>query len=58
VPTLITAGDRDIFTPLTLAEELRDGIAGSELVVFPGTGHAHHWEVVDEFNAVTTEWLQ
>ncbi len=58
VPTLITAGDRDIFTPLAFAQELHAGIPGAELKVFPGTGHAHHWEVLDEFNAITTEWLQ
>jgi pimeloyl-ACP methyl ester carboxylesterase len=58
VPTLITAGDRDIFTPLAFAEELHEQISGSELKVFPGTGHAHHWEVLDEFNDLTTEWLR
>jgi pimeloyl-ACP methyl ester carboxylesterase len=58
VPALITAGDRDIFTPLAFAQELHAGIPGSELKVFPGTGHAHHWEVLDEFNAFTLGWLQ
>jgi pimeloyl-ACP methyl ester carboxylesterase len=58
VPTLITAGDRDIFTPLAFAEELHEHIRGSSLKVFPGTGHAHHWEVLDEFNEFTTEWLR
>jgi pimeloyl-ACP methyl ester carboxylesterase len=58
VPTLITAGDRDIFTPLAFAEELHDQIPRSALKVFPGTGHAHHWEVLDEFNEYTTEWLR
>jgi pimeloyl-ACP methyl ester carboxylesterase len=58
VPTLVTAGDRDIFTPLALAQELHARIRGSELKVFPGTGHAHHWEALEEFNALTTEWLQ
>jgi pimeloyl-ACP methyl ester carboxylesterase len=58
VPTLITAGDRDIFTPLAFAEQLHEHIRGGQLKVFPGTGHAHHWEVLDDFNALTTEWLQ
>jgi pimeloyl-ACP methyl ester carboxylesterase len=58
VPTLITAGDRDIFTPMAFAEELHAQIPGSELKVFPGTGHAHHWEVLDQFNEFTTEWLR
>jgi len=58
VPTLVTAGDRDIFTPLPFAEALHAGIPASELKVFPGTGHAHHWEVIDEFNDYTAGWLQ
>lgn len=57
VPTLITAGDQDIFTPLALAEELHSGIPGSELKVFPGAGHAHHWEELDAFNRATLDWL-
>jgi pimeloyl-ACP methyl ester carboxylesterase len=58
VPTLITAGDRDIFTPAAFAEELHEHIPGSSLKVFPGTGHAHHWEALGEFNEYTTEWLR
>jgi pimeloyl-ACP methyl ester carboxylesterase len=57
VPTLLTAGDRDIFTPLALAEQLHDLIPGAELTVFPGAGHAHHWEQLERFNRTTLEWL-
>jgi pimeloyl-ACP methyl ester carboxylesterase len=57
-PTLITSGDRDIFTPLAYAEELHTHIPGSELVVFPGTGHAHHWEALEAFNHTVMEWLR
>jgi pimeloyl-ACP methyl ester carboxylesterase len=57
VPTLITAGDADIFTPPALAHELEARIAASELHVFSGAGHAHHWEELEAFNRVTTEWL-
>ncbi|MCW3003428.1 MAG: alpha/beta hydrolase [Conexibacter sp.] len=57
VPTLITAGDRDIFTPLALAEELHRHIPDATLEVFPGAGHAHHWERLDAFNRRTTDWL-
>lgn len=56
-PTLVTAGDADIFTPLRLAEQLHAGIPGSELRVFPGAGHAHHWEELETFNALTAAWL-
>jgi pimeloyl-ACP methyl ester carboxylesterase len=57
VPTLITVGDQDIFTPRALSEFLHARIAGSRLEVFPGAGHAHHWEALDAFNASTTRWL-
>ena len=58
VPTLITAGDQDIFTPLEYAQTLHGRIAGSELFALPGCGHAHHWEALAEFNARTLAFLQ
>lgn len=57
-PTLITVGDRDIFTPLHYARALHERIQGSELVVMEGCGHAHHWERTPEFNARTLAFLQ
>ncbi len=57
VPTLITVGSMDIFTPPAFSDVLHKGIAGSKLVTFPEGGHVHHWEDLDRFNAVTTEFL-
>lgn len=57
VPTLVTAGSDDIFTPLSLARQLREHLRGAELRVFPGAGHAHHWEQLATFNQFTTQWL-
>lgn len=57
VPTLVTAGDLDILIRLPLSEELHARIPGAQLHVFRGNGHVHHFEVVDEFNRVTMEWL-
>ncbi len=56
VPTLITQGEDDLFTLMGHALQLRHGIAGSQLEVLPG-GHAHHWEQLDAFNALTRSWL-
>ena len=39
VPTLILWGDNDKTNDVSMGEALRDGIKGSKLVVFPGTGH-------------------
>jgi pimeloyl-ACP methyl ester carboxylesterase len=58
VPTLITVGEIDTFTPLARSEELRSQIPGAELKIFPNSGHAHHWEELEEFNQYTLEWLK
>lgn len=56
-PTLITAGELDIFTPLALSEAMHKAIAGSELVVLRRCGHTHHWEQLDKFNSLTTHFM-
>jgi len=57
VPTLITIGLMDIFTPPSFSQILHQGIAGSMLVEFPTGGHVHHWEDLERFNKVTTEFF-
>ncbi len=57
VPTLLTVGDADIFTPLRLTTEIHDRMPCSEMLVFPGCGHIHHWEDLDRFNKATSEFL-
>lgn len=39
VPTLIVVGEDDLADVRRVAEILRDGIAGSTLLVVPGAGH-------------------
>lgn len=56
-PTLLTVGDRDVFTPPAFTAELHLGIRGSEVKIFPGAGHVHHFEAVEEWNTLTTDWL-
>ena len=57
VPTLITVGTLDIFTPLACSEFLHAKIPGSRLHRFTRSGHVHHWEELDEFNTTTTNFL-
>jgi pimeloyl-ACP methyl ester carboxylesterase len=57
VPTLLTVGDADIFTPLRLTAEIHERMPGSEMIVFKGRGHIHHWEDLERFNDVTTQFL-
>jgi pimeloyl-ACP methyl ester carboxylesterase len=56
-PTLLTVGDADIFTPLRLTVEMHERMPSSEMVVFKGLGHIHHWEDLERFNNVTTQFL-
>ncbi len=57
IPTLITIGDMDIFTPPAFSQLLHQGIKDSEYVSFPEGGHVHHWEDLERFNQVTTDFL-
>lgn len=57
-PTLVTFGEHDACTSTRFAGPLTDGIAGSELIVFPGAAHAPIYEVTEEFNQRTLEFLR
>ena len=50
-PTLIVWGDQDAFCPRRDQEMLAAAIAGSQLVVYAGAGHALHWEEPERFAA-------
>lgn len=56
VPTLVTAGSFDVFTPLACSQELARHLPNASLVTFTG-GHAHHWEELDPFNRTCEEFL-
>ncbi len=51
VPTLVVAGEKDNFTPLSSLRRLRDGIPGAEYYEVPGASHAGLVEFPDEINA-------
>lgn len=57
VPTLITIGMMDIFTPPAFSDILHEKISGSHIERFPTGGHVHHWEDLDRFNKVTLDFL-
>jgi proline-specific peptidase len=56
ISTLITSGKYDIVTPM-LAEILRDGIAGSEWVIFKESSHYAHAEEPDHFLSIMDGFL-
>jgi 3-oxoadipate enol-lactonase len=57
-PTLITFGEHDMATSTRFAGPLSEGIAGSELIVFANAAHAPIYEITEEFNQRTLEFLQ
>jgi 3-oxoadipate enol-lactonase len=57
-PTLITFGERDMCTSTRFAAPLTEGINDSELIVFPGAAHAPIYEITEEFNTRTLEFLK
>jgi len=57
VPTLIVVGDEDTVTPPSAAAEMHSGIAGSELVSIPETGHLANLEQPDAFDAAIARFL-
>jgi proline-specific peptidase len=57
VPTLITAGAHDEFTPAQ-AEALHAGIAGSELVTFENASHMQFVEEPERYREVVSAFLE
>ena len=57
VPTLVVAGELDVATPPSLAEELHAGISGSRLAIIPNAAHLANVEWPEEFNALVHEFL-
>jgi pimeloyl-ACP methyl ester carboxylesterase len=56
VPTLLLWGDDDGRSPLSVAEQLRDGIPGATLVVIPDAGHLSNLEQPARFNAAVRDF--
>jgi len=57
-PTLVTFGEHDTCTSTRFAGPLTEGIPDAELIVFAGASHAPIYEVTEEFNQRTLEFLR
>ena len=56
-PTLIANGDNDRMVPSVLSEDLHRRIAGSELVIYPDSGHGGIFQFHERFAPVAVEFL-
>ena len=56
-PTLIANGDNDRMVPSVLSEDLHRRIAGSELIIYPGSGHGSIFQHHEEFAPVAARFL-
>jgi pimeloyl-ACP methyl ester carboxylesterase len=56
-PTLIANGDNDRMVPSILSEDLHRRIKGSELIIYPDSGHGGIFQFHDEFAPVAVEFL-
>lgn len=56
-PTLIANGDHDRMVPSVLSEDLHRRIKGSELIIYPDSGHGGIFQFHDRFAPVAVEFL-
>ena len=56
-PTLIANGDNDRMVPSTLSEDLHRRIQGSELIIYPDSGHGGIFQFHDDFAPAAVEFL-
>ncbi len=58
VPTIVVAGERDAFTPVSLSVKMHEAIAGSELLVVPGGTHVGPLERPRLVTPRLARWVQ
>ena len=56
-PTLIANGDNDRMVPSVLSEDLHRRIEGSELIIYPDSGHGGVFQFHEKFAPVAAEFL-
>ncbi|MUL48225.1 alpha/beta hydrolase [Mycobacterium sp. CBMA293] len=56
-PTLIANGDHDRMVPSVLSEDLHRRIAGSELIIYPNSGHGGIFQYHEQFAPIAASFL-
>jgi 3-oxoadipate enol-lactonase len=57
IPALAIVGRQDVFTPVAMAEEMKQHLQNCKLVVIEDAGHMPNLEHPEEFNGVVLEFL-
>lgn len=57
-PCLVIGGEEDRFVPSWMVREVADAIPNSELHLYENSGHAFHWENIEDFNPRVLEWMK
>jgi pimeloyl-ACP methyl ester carboxylesterase len=57
-PALVIGGKDDVFTPVWMAEEVAGAMPNAELHLYDKSGHAFHWENLEDFNPRVLSWLK
>ncbi|NNE76615.1 MAG: alpha/beta hydrolase [Pricia sp.] len=57
-PCLVIGGKEDIFIPEWMVREVAEGIPNCDVYLYENTGHAFHWEKLDDFNPRVMKWLK
>ena len=56
-PTLLANGDNDRMVPSVLSEDMHRRIPGSELIIYPDSGHGGIFQYHQQFSAAVLEFL-
>jgi len=56
-PSLVLVGKDDPGTPVAMAEEIRQALPGSKLVIIPSAAHLSNLEQPDAFNQALGDFL-
>jgi len=57
-PCLVLGGQEDTFIPIWTVREVAEALPNSLLHLYPNSGHAFHWENIEDFNPRVRDWLK
>src|SRR5215469_6166214 len=57
IPTLVIAGDADLYAPPALMRVIAEHIKGAQFIAFPESGHSVWWEAPDQFNRAVLTFI-